>query len=279
MNNGNYKVRTLPKPKFATKPHTVELKEAPIKQDDVQSSNQYKKDKIAQAKSAMLHKNNVAVAREHILLVAQAIELHPDNPKGDPQREARLYMFVPSVSENIPYDSIMWDKVSYRLEVYDYRKDLIEQYCKQNKTYPLHQEGRFDVLATAFEFDANGQHREGYGTMDLITMPILSEKAKSISFLSPIAEEAAKRGEFHFSLKSDVYKNGHAELGIADPTPTPVFALSLRGPKASKTKDYAVTRNNKLYHADADEKNFFLTSEPFNFSAVIKAIKDKTPKK
>ncbi len=214
--------------------------------------------------------------------IGYAVEHNPHNREQTPEREAMLYMCYPVADEKNSYSAPDWDKVSFRLEIYDYRPNSIAAHKLRKKIQdkPLQEilANRVEALATAYEFDANGQHSKGYGAIDLIGMaaPVSPEKHAKLDENSEIMD--AIRRDFKFSLTCAKYTD-NADIHAEHSSTKPVFALSLRGPMGKISKDYAVPHSNKLCHADTRTKSFFPPSEPLDFLSIVQSYKDDINKK
>lgn len=213
--------------------------------------------------------------------IGYAAEKDSRKPEQTPAREAMLYMCYPVADEKNSYSSSDWGKVTFRLEIYDYRPNTVMTHKLRKKVQdqPLPEitTHRVETLATAYEFDANGLHSKGYGAMDLIGMTPTSPEEQAKLIESSEIMDAIRR-DFKFSLTCAKYTDG-SDIHSGHPETGPVFALSLRGPMGKISKDYAVPHSNKLCHADTKTKSFFRPSEPIDFLSAVKAYKDKFNKK
>lgn len=214
--------------------------------------------------------------------IGYAAEKDSRNPEQTPAREAMLYMCYPVADEKNSYSAPDWDKVTFRLEIYDYRPNTVVAHKLRKKIQdtplPTISANRVETLATAYEFDANGQHSKGYGAMDLIGMTPSKSSEEQAKLIESSEIMDAIRRDFKFSLTCAEYTDS-SDIHSENPDTKPVFALSLHGPMGKISKDYAVPHSNKLCHAEAKTKSFFRPSEPIDFLSVVKAYKDKFNKK
>lgn len=212
-----------------------------------------------------------------IIKVGYAYEPNPDPSNKVPEREAMLYMFYPISDEDINYSLATLNKISFRLEVYDYRPSAVYLHKVKNKAKgKLLQEpapGIVPAVVTAYEFDSSGQHTKGYGAMELIDLPTVMSPRDHAPSPETADLISVLRRNFHFSLTNDRYTDGHAHINSASSGDKPVFALSLRGPLGRINKEYAITRDNKLRHADKKSKTFFMQSEPLDILSMAKSGK------
>lgn len=241
---------------------------------------------VAAEKLRQFHAKRKAAVKESLkfrwIKIGYAAEQNPQYQSRIPEREAMLYMCYPVADEKNSYSAPDWDKVSFRLEIYDYRPGSVLAHKLRNKIQdtplPNISANRIETLATAYEFDANGQHSQGYGVTELIGMPVLISPTDQAKFIENSEIMDAIRRDFKFSLTCAKYTDG-SDIHSEHPEPKQVFALSLRGPMGKINKDYAVPRNNKLCNADTRTKTFFRPSEPIDFLSIVKAYNDKFIKK
>ena len=210
--------------------------------------------------------------------IGYAAEQTPHESAQIPEREAMLYMCYPVADAKNSFSVSDWNKVTFRLEIYDYRRSSVMAHKLRKKIKEEPQQeisaDRVETLATAYEFDANGHHSKGYGMMDLIGMSMSISPQEQAKLIEDSNIMDAIRRNFKFSLTCSHYTDG-SDIHSEHPDSKQVFALSLRGPMGKISKDYAVPRNNKLCNADAMSKSYFLQSEPLDLLSMMKDYKDR----
>lgn len=280
---GNYKVREVAKPK-TYKPKTLEPQETPLPQADEKTAL---KDRIKEmqsvaqtrAASASLppkNPSNSPKRQENTILVGYAREDVLSNP-SDVSREVLLYLNYAKETDKDKNTAIAWNESGYKLRVVDYdavkAEKVKEQLLSKGQSVYLPSAGQKTAVVTEYDFDIHGLHCAGTGVMWLENIDMQSRHTqKDVVSPDKINSGVKNPEKIECSLNSAQYTDAYDLYGTKKTHN--VFALSIKGPHSSQSRNYAITPYNSLNYAYPPKQTFMGISEPINISAYVKRFKN-----